>query len=98
MKIDFYKKIFYKMSLLEKFLEDLELDKKTLDSYKRPRTNDELKIYALSLPTLKVPDTYFLAGRLYIYLNTKSSPKTILDYVTVLENILRDDIKDFYRT
>jgi len=86
------------MSLLEKFLEDLNLDKKTLDSYKRPRNNEELKVYALSLPTLKVPDTYKLAGKLFIYLNIKSSPKTILDYIKVLENLLRDDIKDFFKT
>lgn len=86
------------MSLLESFLKNLNLDKNTLESYRKPRTNEELKVYALSLPTLRYPDTYKLAGKLFIYLNIKSSPKTILDYVSVLENILRDDIKEFFKT
>jgi ribonucleotide reductase alpha subunit len=83
--------------LFSKFVEDLTLPETILESYGKPRSNDELKNFALSLPTLVHPDTSILSGRLLLYLNIKSCPKKIEDYVSVLEDVLRPEIKDFMR-
>lgn len=84
--------------LFSKFVEDLDLPESVLESYGKPRSNEELKNFALSLPTLVHPDTSILSGRLLLYLNIKSCPKRIEDYVSVLEEVLRPEIKEFMRT
>jgi len=81
--------------LFSKFVQDLKLPQKVLDNYSKPRNNEELKNFALSLPTLIHPDTSVLAGRLLLYLNIKSCPSKIEDYVDILDKILRNEIKDF---
>ena len=81
--------------IFEKFVEGLNLPKSVLENLEKNRTNEELKNYTLSLPTLNYPDTSILAGRLYIYLNIKSCSKKIEDYVKLLETILRPEIKNF---
>ena len=83
------------MSHLLVFTKNLNLPKDVIDSLQKPRTNEELKVYAQTLPQLLYPDTYKLAGKLLIYLNIKSSPKTILRYVEILDSILNKDFKDF---
>ena len=70
--------------LFSKFVQDLKLPQKVLDNYGKPRNNEELKNFALSLPTLIHPDTSILAGRLLLYLNIKSCPSKIEDYVDIL--------------
>ena len=83
------------MSCLLKFTDGLNLPKDVTDSLQRSRTNQELKVYAQTLPQLKHPDTYKLAGRLFMYMNIKSSPKTMLEYSEILEEFLHYDIKRF---
>ena len=83
------------MSSLMKFTQDLQLPDHIKDSVDKPRTNNELKVYAQTLPQLQYPDTYKLAGRLFIYLNIKSSPKTMLRYLKILERVLHNDVKKF---
>ena len=77
-------------------IKDLKLPQPILDSFHKKRTNDELKVYAQTLPQLLYPDTYKLAGKLLIYLNIKTSPSTIRDYIKVLSEILNNDIKKFF--
>ena len=84
--------------LFSKFVADLSLPDSVLENYGKPRSNEELKNFALSLPTLIHPDTSILSGRLLLYLNIKSCPKKIEDYVSVLEEVLRSEIKSFMRT
>ena len=86
------------ISIFEKFTEDLTLPPSVLESLGRPRNNEELKIFSLAVPDPVYPDTYILAGRLYIYLNILTAPKTIKSYVSVLEGILRPEIVDFLNT
>jgi len=81
--------------LFSKFTQDLKLPQELLENFGKPRDNEELKNFALSLPTLTHPDTSILAGRLLLYLNIKSCPKKIEDYVEILESVLRQEIKDF---
>ena len=81
--------------IFQKFIEGLDLPNSVLESLEKNRTNEELKNYTLSLPTLLYPDTSILAGRLLIYLNIKSCPKKIEDYVKILDKILRKEIIDF---
>ena len=84
--------------IFQKFVEGLNLPNSVLESLEKSRTNEELKNYTLSLPTLLYPDTSILAGRLFIYLNIKSCPKKTEDYVKLLDTILRKEIKDFMLT
>ena len=77
------------MTYIANFIKDLQLPQDVLDSLPKERTNEELRVYAQTLPQLEYPDTYKLAGKLFIYLNIKSSPKSMLDYVSILENILK---------
>ena len=81
--------------LFTRFVQDLSLPKKVLENFGKPRNNEELKTFALSLPTLVHPDTSILAGRLLLYLNIKSCPKKIEDYVEILSKVLRPEITDF---
>ena len=81
--------------LFTKFTQDLNLPRSVVESLQIPRTNEELRVFALSIPDILVPDTYNLAGRLFIYLHTITSPRTIANYVKVLDRILRPEIKDF---
>ena len=85
------------IELFKKFTVDLRLPQKVVDSLDKPRNNQELQIFALSLPDLEYPDTYMLAGRIYIYLKTLTSPKSVKDYIEILDGILRSEIKDFYK-
>ena len=66
--------------LFKKFIQDLKIPHNIVEGLGKPRTNEELKTYALSLPSLIHPDTNILAGRLLIYLNIKSCPRKIEDY------------------
>jgi len=84
-------------SLIQKFAEGLELTEGIKESLLVPRNNQELKVFALSLPTLKYPDSYLLAGRLFIYVSIKNCPITIKEYLTILDGVLRPEIKDFMR-
>ena len=81
--------------LFKKFCEDLQLSEYILENLEKPRTNEELKNFALSLPTLVLPDTSILAGRLLLYLNVKSCPQKIEDYVSVTNSLLRPEIYNF---
>ena len=85
------------MSRLLNFAQNLDLPEDILKSLQKERNNEELKVYAQTLPQLKYPDTYKLAGKLFIYLNIKSSPKSMLKYVEILANVLNKDFKDFVR-
>ena len=82
-------------TLFEKFIRDLQLPKEIVDKLRIKRNDEELKIFALSLPTLKYPDTYILAGRLFMYVNIKCCPETIEEYVDILQGLLRDEIKEY---
>lgn len=75
--------------------DDLVLPQNILDSIKKERTNEELKIYALSLPKLMYPDTYKLAGRILMGLHVKTCPKSIKSYVEIIESILNEPTKKF---
>lgn len=81
--------------LFSNFIQDLKLPQQVLENYRKPRNNEELKTFALSLPTLIHPDTSILAGRLLLYLNIKSCPKKIEDYVEILSKVLRPEIQEF---
>jgi ribonucleotide reductase alpha subunit len=81
--------------LFSRFTQDLTLPQHVLDNFGKPRNNEELKTFALSLPTLVHPDTSILAGRLLLYLNIKSCPKKIEDYVEILSKVLRPEITNF---
>jgi ribonucleoside-diphosphate reductase alpha chain len=83
--------------LFAKFIQGLEIPQNIVDGLGKPRTNEELKTYALSLPSLVHPDTNVLAGRLLIYLNIKSCPKKIEDYATILDKVLRPEISSFMK-
>ena len=86
----------FKMStLFQTFTEDLNLPKEIIDKIYIERTNEELKIFALSLPTLKYPDSYILAGRLFVFVNIKSCPKLIRDYIDILRPILNKNLINF---
>lgn len=80
--------------LLTRFISDLDIPSETKESLFIPRTNQELKIYALTLPTLKYPDSYKLAGRIYMLVNIKNCPQNTVDYVEIAGTVLRDDIKN----
>ena len=77
------------------FAKGLQLPQEILDSLSKERTNVELEVYAKTLPQLLYPDTYKLAGRLYIYLNIKSTPKSMKDYVVILDSVLQPYMKTF---
>lgn len=81
--------------LIYRFVEDLVIPDSIRDNLFKKRDNEQLKIFALSIPTLEYPDTYILAGRLLIYVNIKLCPKTIEDYVQILTDVLRPEIKEF---
>lgn len=81
--------------IYHKFIQDLQLPKGVTETLFLARNNEELTVFALSLPDLLYPDTYVLAGRLFIYLNTLSAPKKIKSYVDTLQDILREDICKF---
>jgi ribonucleoside-diphosphate reductase alpha chain len=83
--------------LFKQFLSDLNIPEEIVDSLKIPRTNQEMRVYALSLPKLLYPDTYILAGRLFIYLNIVTAPRTISDYVEVLNGLIRPEIAAFLK-
>lgn len=80
------------------FTKGLELPQEVLESISKERTNQELEVYAKTLPQLLYPDTYKLAGKLFVYLNIKSAPKSIKDYVKILDNILQPYMKTFMLT
>jgi len=82
-------------SLIKKFTEDLELPENIIESVNITRNNNELKVFSLSLPTLKHPDTYLLAGRLFMYVNIKNCPKDVDEYLTILDGIISPNIKIF---
>ena len=84
-------------SLIQKFAQGLELAEDVKESLLVPRNNQELKVFALSLPTLKYPDSYLLAGRLFMYVSIKNCPINIEEYLTVLDGVLRPEIKQFMR-
>ena len=81
--------------LLKKFTEGLKLSPEMVKSLDIVRNNQELKIFALSLPTLKYPDSYLLAGRIFMYVNIKNCPINIEEYISIADGILRQEIKDF---
>ena len=45
------------------FTKDLIISEQIIDKLSIGRTDEELKVFALSLPDLKQPDTYILAGK-----------------------------------
>ena len=49
------------------------------------------------VPTLKHPDSYILAGRLFLYVSIKNCPETVKEYLAVLDTILRPEIKNFMK-
>jgi ribonucleotide reductase alpha subunit len=83
------------IEIFKKFISDLKLSDQVIRSLDVVRTNNELKIYALSLPDLVYPDTYILAGRIFIYLNIMTAPKKIESYIEILDGILRPEIVNF---
>ena len=83
------------MNSIMDFAKGLQLPQEILDSLSKERTNVELEVYAKTLPQLLYPDTYKLAGRLYIYLNIKSTPKSMKDYVVILDSVLQPYMKTF---
>jgi ribonucleoside-diphosphate reductase alpha chain len=89
------KKIVKMSELLKKFAEGLTLSPEMVKSLDIVRNNQELKIFALSLPTLKYPDSYLLAGRIFMYVNIKNCPINIEEYISIANDILRQEIKDF---
>lgn len=95
MKIkDFYiMKIMSK--LIYKFIKDLTIPDTIRDNLFKERSNKQLEEFAKNIPDLKYPDTYILAGRLLIFVNIKLCPKNIEDYVEILNNLLRPEIKEF---
>lgn len=82
---------------IQDFAKGLDLPQDVLESLPKERTNEELRVYSQTLPRLLYPDTYKLAGKLFIYLNIKSSPKTMLSYVDVLDSVLHSTTKKFIR-
>ena len=83
------------MSDLLVFTKNLNLPQDIIESLQKERTNEELRVYSQTLPQLRYPDTYKLAGKLFMYLNIKSSPKSMLQYIEILKDILNKDFKDF---
>lgn len=83
------------LELYTKFCEDLELPEGTWDNLSEPRDNEEMDVFIKNLPSLLYPDTYKLAGRLFIYTNIKNIPKKIESYVAILRGLLSDSICDF---
>ena len=81
--------------LLKKFAKGLNLPSSMTESLNVSRNNEELKVFALSLPTLKYPDSYLLAGRIFMYVNIKNCPQAIEEYVSIANGILQDEIKDY---
>jgi ribonucleotide reductase alpha subunit len=77
-------------------MDDLNLPAQIIDSVTKKRTNEELKVYALSLPKIMYPDTYKLAGRILLSLHVKTCPKTIKQYVEILDAVLNKETKEFY--
>jgi len=83
------------IEIFEKFISDLKLSQDIIESLNVIRDNKQMEIYALSLPDLVYPDTYILAGRIYIYLNIMTVPSKISSYVEILDGILRPEIINF---
>ena len=84
--------------LFKKFVSDLELPQHIFDSLEISRNNKEMEIFALSLPDLLYPDTYILAGRIYIYLHTMTAPRTVGDYIDILDGRdLQPEIRKFFQ-
>lgn len=83
------------IEIFKKFISDLTLPDEVIQSLDVVRTNSELRVYALSLPDLVYPDTYILAGQIFIYLNILTAPKKIKSYVEILDGILRPEIVQF---
>ena len=81
--------------LLKKFAKGLNLPSSMTESLNVSRNNEELKVFSLSLPTLKYPDSYLLAGRIFMYVNIKNCPQAIEEYVSIANGILQDEIKDY---
>lgn len=77
------------------FAKGLNLPLSVTESLSKERTNEELEVYCKTLPQLLYPDTYKLAGKLFIHLNIKSAPKSIKDYVDVLDGVLQPYMKSF---
>ena len=77
------------------FTKDLKISQEIINKLSISRTDEELKVFALSLPDLKQPDTYILAGRILISLSIKTCPRKIEDYVSILEDVLHKDIKKY---
>ena len=83
------------MTSLMEFTTDLVLPDEVIIALTRTRSNDELKVFAQTLPQLRFPDTYKLAGKLFMYVNIKSSPSTILEYCDILKSLLHVDVINF---
>lgn len=79
----------------QKQISDLNLSQEIVDKLKVSRNDEELKIFALSLPQLKEPDSYIISGRILLYLSIKTSPRRIEDYVSILKNVLNENTKNF---
>ena len=77
------------------FVKDLNISQEIITKLSIGRTDEELKVFALSLPDLKHPDTYVLAGRILISLSIKTCPRKIEDYVSILEGVLHKNIKKY---
>jgi ribonucleotide reductase alpha subunit len=77
------------------FAKGLNLPPSVTESLSKERTNEELEVYCKTLPQLLYPDTYKLAGKLFIHLNIKSAPKSMKDYVDVLDGVLQPYMKTF---
>jgi len=83
------------LEIYQKFISDLDLPEDVITSLDTPRNHAEMRVFTLSLPRLTCPDTYILAGRLYIYLNIITAPRTISDYVEIANDMLRSEISSF---
>ena len=77
------------------FTKDLIISDQIIDKLSIGRTDEELKVFALSLPDLKQPDTYILAGRILMFLSIKTCPRKIEDYVSILDSVLHKNIKKY---
>lgn len=83
------------LDIYKKFVSDLNLPDDIIESLNVSRNYEEMKVFALYMPRLLYPDTYILAGRLYIYLNIITAPKNIEEYVEVAGDFLRPEIIEF---
>lgn len=82
-------------NLVMEIVEGLNIPKEILEELRKPRTNEDFKVFILSIPDILYPDTFKLAGRLMLYITARKSPKDIKDYVDILNYILSDDIKKY---